>query len=530
MNWIVLKEEKGKVLLVSKNDVSGMIPKGSFLTIEGEETKFIIRVEDSLQLDPYSPTPLVIDMDLTPLGQDRKSKNIIVSYRVCDFSTRKDGLIDYIKPQSIARRSSQEEIDVALGSNKVGPKVFVGTVQYNQNQLIYDEKGDLITAVLPIDMFYHQMLICGKTGSGKTVAAKYISQYFVEEFQGAVLAINVKDVDLLKMNKPSETKSISVKEEWKRMNQVAHGIENYTIYYPANTEISASKAVTLDICQKITLDVKTIDPESLTGLLNRITDIAAMNLPNIFRWWQEREKEKLKQNKKGEDSFRFINFVEYFQNGTEDGYVFKTLNARGEASSITLHRGTFDNIQRNLDVAVEFFDNIGSKTIDETDILVNGKMSVIDVAGKNGIQFGSILLRHLLHKIVSAKSEKRSNVPILIIIDEVHMFYNEDSSYEALGDLDTICRTGRSQEIGVIFSSQSPGDIPKGLSSVINTKIFFKSDVSQAKIHGVTLSTEEMESLKKGYAIASIHEMSQLKVLKFPLSYAGVFEKEESNG
>ena len=106
----------------------------------------------------------------------------------------------------------------------------------------------------------------------------------------------------------------------------------------------------------------------------------------------------------------------------------------------------------------------------------------------------------------------------------MHQFYNTDSSKEALGDLDTICRTGRSKHIGVIFSSQNPTDIPKGLASVINTKIFFKSDISSAKSFGVRVSEEEMESLKKGYAVAIIHELSQLKVLKFPMSLSGVFE------
>ena len=103
----------------------------------------------------------------------------------------------------------------------------------------------------------------------------------------------------------------------------------------------------------------------------------------------------------------------------------------------------------------------------------------------------------------------------------MHQFYNTDSSKEALGDLDTICRTGRSKHIGVIFSSQNPTDIPKGLASVINTKIFFKSDISSAKSFGVRVSEEEMESLKKGYAVAIIHELSQLKVLKFLCRYRG---------
>ncbi|NLC92733.1 MAG: ATP-binding protein, partial [Treponema sp.] len=91
--------------------------------------------------------------------------------------------------------------------------------------------------------------------------------------------------------------------------------------------------------------------------------------------------------------------------------------------------------------------------------------------------------------------------------------------------LDTICRQGRSQEIGVIFSSQNPNDIPKGLSNVINTKIFFKSDASAVKYHGVSVSENEMQNLKKGFAVADIHEMPQLKMLKFPLAFAGVVKR-----
>lgn len=520
MNWIVLGEKNGKILLVSKDsDRQGMLPKGSFLTIQEGDTKFILRVEDSQQHEPYSPLPLVIDMDLTPLNQDRKCKNIIIAYRVYDISNRDDGFIDYIKPQSIAKLSNQEEIDLALGGARNGPKVFVATIQYNQNQLLKDDNGNYIMAPLPVDMFFHQMLICGKTGSGKTVATKYLSQYFVSELEGAVLAINVKDVDLLKMDKPSVTTNPSVKKEWEFLKKKPERIDNYTIYYPANTEISPTKGVTHKICQKITLNVKEIEPESLTGLLNNISDVGAMNLPNIFRWWREDQR-----NNGSDETFKFTNFVSYFQNGINDRFLYKTLNTRGEESAITLHRSTYDNVLRNLDVAIEFFDNKAAKAIDEQDILIRGKMSVIDVAGRNGIQFGSILLRHLLRKIVQAKSEQKSKVPILIIIDEVHMFYNTDASYEALGDLDTICRTGRSQEIGVIFSSQNPNDIPKGLSSVINTKIFFKSDIAHVKTSGISVSAEEMENLKKGFAIASIHELSQLKILKFPMSFAGVLE------
>lgn len=520
MVWIVLGEKSGKIALVSKNNVSGLLPKGSYLTIEDGDTKFILRVDNSVQQEPYSPSPMIIDMDLSPLKQDQKCQNIITAYRVKDITNRTDGLIDYIRPQLIARRSNQEEIDLALGSENGGPKVFLATVHASKNQLLCDESDNPLTANLPVDMFYHQMLICGKTGSGKTVATKYLAQYFVENLEeiGAVLAINVKDVDFLKMDQETNTSKYEILKEWHTLGENAHGIENFTVYYPANTTIPKSQGVNHDICDKITLDVKEIEPEALVGLLQGITDKAAQNLPSIFRWWQEDRRTKT------EEGYTFGDFVRYFSRGIDDKLYFSTLNTRGEESEITLHRGTYDNILRNLDYAVDFFDNEDALALNAKHILHRGTMSVINVTGSKGIQFGSILLRHLLHGIVDEKSSQRSKVPILIIIDEVHQFYNSNSSRDALGDLDTICRTGRSQKIGVIFSSQSPSDIPKGLSSVINTKIFFKSDVSSAKAHSIQITNDEMESLGKGYAAANIHELSQLKILKFPLAFAGVFE------
>lgn len=519
MSWIILGEEKGKIKIVSKSKVTGLLPKGSYLTVEQEQTKFILRVDGSAQSQPYSPSPILVDMDLTPLKQDQKCQNIIYATRIKDISNRNDGLIDYLKPQTLARRSNQEEIDLAMGSDKDGPRIFPATVYASENQLLTDDKGNSISVCLPIEMFYHQIQICGKTGTGKTVATKNLSQYFVEDLGGCVLAINVKEADFLRMNKASTTTNASILKEWEQLSIKPHGVKNFTIYYPASSNISPSKKVEMSLTQKITLDVKKIDPESLIGLLHGISDKASQNLPNIFRYWQTR-----KMTARSPKDFGFIDFVNYFNE--EDTREFSTMNFRGDTSIIKLHPGTYENIQRNLDRATEFFDNKEAITIDESDILVRGKMSVIDVANKNGVQFGSILLRDLLNKIVNAKSRQEYDVPILLVIDEVHQFYNNETATEALGDLDTICRTGRSMKIGVIFSSQNPNDIPRGLSTVINTKIFFKSDINIAKRYGFKISNEEMESLKKGFACCTIFDMAQLKIIKFPLAFSGVFESD----
>lgn len=515
MAWIVIGEENGKIKLVSKshsqNEQPGILPKGSFLTIDKKETgsKFILRVDDSIQYEPYSPSPFIVDMDLSGLMGDIKCQNIIKAYRVKDINNRDDGKIDFIQPQSIARRSTQEEIDVALDSIKSGPRVFLATIHSGQNQILIDEKLNYITACLPEDMYFHQMQICGKTGSGKTVAIKYLIQYFIEKMNGAVLAVNVKDIDLLTMDKPTKTTNHQIVKEWESLSEKGHGIEDFIIYYPANTSITQYQGVSHDKAKSITLDVTKIDPEALIGLLQHVTETGAMHFPDIFRYWQQKENH----------SGKFIEFLQYFQQGSSNP-TFQTITTRGDISQITLHKGTYGNIERNLNAALTFFDNLDSKVLDYEDILFPGKLSVINVTGKSGTQFGSILLRDLLSKIVNAKTLKLSEIPILVVIDEVHQFYNSESSREALGDLDTICRTGRSLKIGVIFASQNQSDLPKDLTSVINTKIFFRSDSSLGNAFGI--SNDEIQSLQCGFAAVNVHNLAKIKIIKFPLALAGV--------
>lgn len=525
--YVVLGEEKGRIKLVStsraeKGKVPGILPKGSFLTVETKNNKHILRVDESQQNEPYSPAPMLADMDLAPLRQDQKCQNIVYAYRIGEINERVDGKIDYIPPQSLGRRSTQEEIDAVLGLARNGPIVFLATVYAGKNQLLQDEQGHAIRVSLPDEMFYHQILVCGKTGSGKTVAMKYLSQYFVEELSGygAVLAVNVKDVDLLKMDKPSVTHKSKLLKEWEELGKKPRGIYNFTVYYPANSRIDPGQGVNTKICRAITIDVRELDADALSGLMVGISDIGAVHLPNIFRWWQT-------EPRHGGTDFTFRGFVEYFERGRRNNYSYEGLNARGQRLPITLPWGTFENIMRTLQSAMEFFDNEDAQTINAKDILVRGKISVINVAGEKGFQFGSVILRHLLKRIVSEKQSGGSDVPILIIIDEVHQFYDTGSSREALGVLDTISRTGRNKKIAVIFSSQTPSDMPRGLFGVVNTKMFFKSDKGLARDYGIEVTSEEIQSLGKGYAIVDVQGLPQVRVLKFPLATAGVFDEEE---
>lgn len=524
MTWIVLKEEKGFIKLISKSNSDRMVPKGAYLTVkdrdaQGKEIKFILRVEGTESWAEYEPSPLIAEHNIEGIPADRACRNIVTAYRVKTIEDTDDQGIAYIHPQTEADWSTQEEIDQAMGvdpTNKKGPEVFVATVFNDDNKILRDKNKQMIKANLPEEFYYYQTMICGKTGSGKTVAMKYLAQYFVEKMGGAVLAINVKQDDLLRMNEATNISdgNDAVAEEWRMLGEQPHGVKMFTVYYPAQSMPNNYAHLAKDNLEPITLNIATIEPEALVGALEDVTDKAASSLPGIFKKWRD-------DNDKKKGEYRLNDFLNYIKKHDEDRN-FPTVDKYGNESFTILHPGTFNNIIFSLNNAQKYFDNPGSRMLEADDILVRHKMSVIDVA--NDVKFGSLVLRDLLKRLIKSKYEGSSSVPLLIIIDEVHQFYRDDTSAAALDDLNTICRTGRQKEIGVFFASQNPQDMPHGIASVVNTKIYLKTDGQSAKDIPTRLTAEEIEGLKKGYAIASIHELSKLRVLKFPVAFAGVMK------
>ncbi|MHB1506825.1 MAG: ATP-binding protein [Cuniculiplasma sp.] len=524
MRWIVIGEENGKITMVSKNDgdgTDGLIYNGTYLTIENEQKqKFILRVDESSQVNPYTPSPLIADMNLPPLIQDQLSRNLIRSERIIEIPGREGGVSSFIKPQSLARLSTQEEIDYAIG-NSEGMPLFLASAFGRNSQILRDFNGKYVVARVPQEVFFHQMMITGRTGSGKTVAMKYMSQYFTENeiktdnsnsgILGSVLAVNVKEEDLLRMDKGSNSYDDKIEKEWDTIGLSPHGTSSYRIYYPGNSLNHYSQKVDRNKCIKITLKTKNLEPDTLTGLVQNLSSQGSDHLPAIFRYWKELEM------KNGDT---LDTFLKYFSSNKDR--KFYGMNIKEQEYEITLHPGTFQNVQRTISKNTQYFDVEDAIELSAEHILEPGKMSVLDLSDKDGLGFGSVLLRDILEKIYEKKSDRESKVPVLVIIDEVHEFYGNVRSREALETLDAITRKGRSLGIGVIFSSQNPEDMPKGISSVVNTKLHFRSD---SKTIGIKFTGIDPESLHSGYSVVQIYGMNQLKLVKFPLSLSGVLNE-----
>jgi hypothetical protein len=254
-------------------------------------------------------------------------------------------------------------------------------------------------------------------------------------------------------------------------------------------------------------------------VLQNTTDRAAEALPSIFRYWKE---------KANGETITFRNFISWFRNRAtkENQYIFPTISQAGEESEIPLHPGTCTAILRSLESAIDFFDSQEADclAIREDHIMVPSKLSVIDLSNKDTIIFGAVLLRHLLSRIYESKAVlgQYSDLPVLIVIDEVHQFYGSSASVQALEELNAIARMGRSERIGVIFASQNPEDLPNGLTSIVNTRIFFRSLGNVGRKFDIKDFSIELSSLENGFAAISSVALPQVRFVKFPISLMGV--------
>ncbi|WP_061951665.1 hypothetical protein [Acidiplasma cupricumulans] len=164
---ITLGEEGGKIKLISKeSDNDGILPYGSYITVEDEDKKFILRVEESAQINSFSVSPMLADMDIKPLLQDQKVRNIVLAVRIKEIPQREDGLSSYIKPMLFARRSNQEEIDYIMNNNK-GIPVFLSAMYAYDSQIIKDENKNPILVNIPEKFFFIKLLLLGQQDLAK---------------------------------------------------------------------------------------------------------------------------------------------------------------------------------------------------------------------------------------------------------------------------------------------------------------------------------------------------------------------------
>ena len=526
--WTVYKSTKGgDVQLISNKNVEGILPVGSYLTVldKQDTPTYILQIIASDQSEPYNPSPILIDTlaeKTQRMVPDQKCQNIVTAKRVKQLSKRSSNLIGYIPPQQYARKSTQEEINKVF-ENKKGVPLFPAGVYGNVCETLLDDKDLIYKIFLDDEFYFEQSLVFGKTGSGKTVALKYLIQYFIDVIGGAVLVANVKREDLLTMTEVT-TKNIENRDlEWKSLAEIKdkeradfcsgpHGIVNSQLFYPKTAkEYRRSSAVLKQKPQPISLSIENLEPESISGVLLDMGEGAAtIDICDFFRYWQDEEQ------KPGESIKAFRDFLEN-EYQTNKKIPKKDVNGVIDSQG-KIHPSTFSKIIHRLGQVFGFFDVPKTVNLTVENILQKKTLTVIDLYGEE--LFGAILLQDILQKIQKSKPEF-PEVPILIVIDEVHKFYNSQSSVQALESINRFVREGRSSEIGVILASQNPRDIDTSIHNTVMTKIFFNSSRNEVAKYGLTNDYISSESLKKGYAII-LSNYIDADLVKFPVAFCGV--------
>ena len=106
-----------------------------------------------------------VDMDLGKIKADLKWQNHLSARVISDLNERTDGQVNVVDVLSIARRSNQEEIDLAMGYNNLegtmtkGPIIFLSTIHDNRNQILIDDDGNYLYTHIPEEFFYDRILL-----------------------------------------------------------------------------------------------------------------------------------------------------------------------------------------------------------------------------------------------------------------------------------------------------------------------------------------------------------------------------------
>jgi hypothetical protein len=107
-------------------------------------------------------------------------------------------------------------------------------------------------------------------------------------------------------------------------------VETFRIYYPGHKAPTYSDSVNKHNTVKITLNTASIDPETLTGLVQNISALGADQLPNVFRFWKEEIKES---------GDTLNDFLRYFTDPNKNR-EYDTMNSRGEHGLIKMFAAT----------------------------------------------------------------------------------------------------------------------------------------------------------------------------------------------
>lgn len=381
-------------------------------------------------------------------------------------STQISGIQTRPRPKSAAYPLPPEKLESLL---RIQGNMYLGQVSgYNDIRVRFDSNKK---SVLP-----RNLGIFGTVGSGKTNSA----QVLIEEASSAGWSVVVLDVEgeYISMDNPSSEilNNKLLKKRAEDFKIEPKGLDNFQVYVPTASESKREDAF------EFSIPFGGLSPYELS-------DIMGMNdtqLDRFIELWDE-QKEKINSSAIATGKKKFKNQWEAIENGTEDEFDLpgltikdmiitlnhRLINEKGSSKSSWLV------VKRLLNRLNRFgiFDN-SENYLNPLDLLIPGKVSVLDVSNSFNVQVNNIVIAYILRKIFDLKVKDENLPPTIIFIEEAHTFVSKEnaSKMEALMDrLREVTRRGRKRWLGLCFISQQPSHLPDEIYELCNTKIIHQT-------------------------------------------------------
>ncbi|MFX1480938.1 MAG: ATP-binding protein [Promethearchaeota archaeon] len=341
-------------------------------------------------------------------------------------------------------------------------------------------------------LYYQGIFIGGTQGTGKTSAIRFMTLSTAPKSKSPAIIIFDAEKEFSNLpNIPSTEESMKLMAKW--------GIEPLDA---ENIEI-INLADNFDWC----ITLRLIDPKHLLLFLHELPNVSNTLLKRIIQ-------DIIYENPNREFTFPELHteIIEFM--------------ARSE---YRLNASVRDAITRSLlSITLDIFDRLGTEPIDIEQMLIPGKITVINCFQLNDDQQRVVALYLLAtfhkYKMKHDSEIDSSDLGVLFVLDEVtrilpKLLASSDYQKRILHFLSEIQHRGRKRRYGVIYATQHPKDIQKELVDLCNTKIFFLIEGSGCAYLKDYLNSEQREQLKRlpvGHAYILCKGKHEPQIIKFP--------------
>lgn len=157
-------------------------------------------------------------------------------------------------------------------------------------------------------------------------------------------------------------------------------------------------------------------------------------------------------------------------------YTLQTLRSRAnERSARSTESMDFVGLGSKLQLLIHagVFDQAGVRGLDMAELLVPGRVSVIDVSVANDT-VKNLVTADLIRKAFAWKTSRPEGAPTLVVIEEAHSFMSREkvqTMQATLHMLRNVTRRGRKHWLSLAFVSQQPGHLPPEIFELCNTRL-----------------------------------------------------------